>query len=62
MKDEPLPLTVVLLRAELRQLVDGGCPWHLAEDRFIGASAANAQLYGRALHDWAVVPKVVREG
>jgi hypothetical protein len=41
------PPTVVALRRALCELVAAGHSWHVVEDVFIGASAANAELYGR---------------
>jgi hypothetical protein len=51
-----------MLRLEVGRLLADGVSSPLVEDKIIGKSAQSAELYQRALQEWALLPKVVTEG
>jgi hypothetical protein len=51
-----------LLRIEIAQLLASGAEPARVEDIYIGKGAQSAGIYQRALQEWALLPKDVKEG
>jgi hypothetical protein len=51
-----------LLRVEIARMLADGVPASLVEDKFIGASAQNADIYARALYEFSLLPRMATEG
>ena len=57
-----VPATVIQLRTMVQRLLAAGVPRHTVHDRIIAESAQHADLYRRAMMDFAHMPRLVREG
>jgi hypothetical protein len=51
-----------LLKLEIAGLLASGVPASRVEDVYVGKSERNAQLFLRALHEFARTPRVAAEG
>jgi hypothetical protein len=51
-----------LLKIEIAKLLASGVEPAFVEDKYIGASARNAQLYARALYEFSCLPRTATEG
>jgi hypothetical protein len=50
------------LKVEIARMLADGVPAPIVEDKYIGVSARNAQLYARALYEFSCLPRTAVEG